>query len=140
MRKLEVEMFAEYVKSLGLIIPATLVTIVLEAIAFARQTKAANASLPGTLFGFLIFGLGFGLLAIVVYHWVGNRYPETSAQVYFWLATGSAVALTLLALIMPLAFKIPWLHVAFWTVENFAWGLGYGWFLPQILGSMSKVG
>ena len=131
-------MFAEYMKSIGLILPATLAAMALEALILARTPKSANASLMGTLFGFLIFGLGFGFLAIFVYHWVGSRWPETASQVYFWLAIGSAVALTLLALIMPLAFKSPWFNVAIWTVENFAWALGYGWFLPQILNSTPK--
>jgi hypothetical protein len=131
-------MFAEYMKSLGLIVPATLVTMALEAVMVARLPKSANASLPGTLFGFLVFGLGFGLLAIAAYHWVGSRWPETAAQVYFYIAVGAAVALTILSLIMPLAFKSSWLNVVIWTVENFAWGLGYGWFLPQILNSMAR--
>ncbi len=132
-------MITEYLKSMGLILPATLVTMALEAIIIARTPKSANPSLMGTLFGFLIFGLGFGLLAIFVYHQVGNRWPETTAQVYLWIAIGSAVILTLLALIMPFAFKMPWLNVAIWTIENFVWALGYGWFLPQILNSLPKA-
>jgi len=131
-------MFAEYMKSIGLILPTTLVTMALQGLIIARMPKSANSSLAGTLFGFLIFGLGFGFLAIFVYHWVGSRWPETAAQVYLWLAIGSAVALTLLALIMPLAFKSPWLNVAIWTLENFGWALGYGLILPRILNSMLK--
>ena len=129
-------MFAEYMKSIGLILPTTLVTMALEALILARAPKSANSSMMGTLFGFLIFGLGFGFLAIFVYHWVGGRWPATAAQVYFWLAVGSAIALTLLSLIMPVFFKSPWLNVAIWTLENFGWALGYGVLLPRILSSL----
>lgn len=131
-------MFAEYMKSIWLILPATLVTMGLEAIIIARTPKSANPSMMGTLFGFLIFGLGFGLLAIFVYHQVGARWPANPAQTYLWIAIGSAVVLTLLALVMPIAFKMPWLNVAIWTVENFLWALGYGLFLPQILNALPK--
>lgn len=132
-------MFTEYTKSIGLILPATLIVTLLEAVIFARAPKAAGSSLPGTLFGFILFGLGFGLLAIFVYHQVELRWPATAAQTYLWIAIGAAVLLTLLALIMPIAFKMPWLNVAIWTVENFVWALGYGWFLPQILNALPKA-
>jgi len=131
-------MFAEYMKSIGLILPATLITMALEAVILTRLPKSANTSFGGTMAGFLVFGLGFGVLAIVVYHWVGSRWPENAAQVYLWLALGSAVVLTLLALIMPLAFKMPWFNVVIWTAENFLWALGYGLFLPQILNALPK--
>ncbi len=132
-------MIAEYMKSLGLIVPATVVTMILEVFVFLRMPRTASSSLVGTMFGFLVFGLGFGFLAILVYHWVGNRWPETAAQVYFWIALGSAILLTMLALIMPVAFKMPWTSAILWTVMNFIWGLGYGWFLPQILNSLAET-
>jgi hypothetical protein len=132
-------MFTEYVKSIGLILPATLITMALEAVILARAPKTAGASMGGTLAGFLVFGLGFGFLAIIVYHWVGSRWPANATQVYLWIALGAAVLLTLLALIMPLAFKMPWLNVAIWTVENFIWALGYGLFLPRILSALAPA-
>ncbi len=130
-------MFTEYMKSIGLILPTTIITMALEAIVLARAPKTAGSSMMGTLFGFLIFGLGFGFLAIFVYHWVGARWPLTADQVYLWLAIGAAVALTLLALIMPIFFKSPWLNVVVWTIENFGWALGYGLLLPRILSSLA---
>jgi hypothetical protein len=132
-------MFAEYVKSIGLILPATLVTMALEAVILARAPKSAGGSIGGSLAGFLVFGLGFGFLAILVYHWVGNRWPANAAQMYLWIALGAAVLLTLLALIMPLAFKMPWLNVVIWSVENFIWALGYGLFLPRILNALAPA-
>jgi hypothetical protein len=39
---------------------------------------------------------------------------------------------------MPLAFKIPWFNVVIWTAENFAYALGYGLLLPQILNALPK--
>jgi multisubunit Na+/H+ antiporter MnhB subunit len=99
--------------------------------------RPANASIGGTLAGFLVFGLGFGFLAIFMYHWVGARWPENASQVYLWIALGAAVALSLLALIMPLFFKSPWFNVAIWTTENFIWALGYGLFLPRILNALA---
>jgi|WetSurMetagenome_2_1015567.scaffolds.fasta_scaffold98796_3 LPXTG-motif cell wall-anchored protein len=42
----------------------------LEALAFKWMPKTGKSSLVGTLFGFLIFGLGFGFLAIYAWHWV----------------------------------------------------------------------
>ncbi len=132
-------MFAEYMKSIGLILPVTLVTVAMEALIVARTPKTANPSLMGTLFGFLIFGLGFGLLAIFVYQKVGARWPENAAQVYLWIAIGSAVLLTVLALIMPPVFKVSWFNAAIWTVENFVWALGYGIFLPQILSGLART-
>jgi len=135
----ETPMFTEYMKSIGLILPATLVTMALEAMILARMPKSANASVGGTMAGFLVFGLGFGFLAIFMYHWVGSRWPENAAQVYLWVALGSAVLLTLLAGIMPLAFKMPWFNVAIWTAMNFLWALGYGIFLPRILNALAQA-
>lgn len=128
-------MFDQYLKAIWIILPITLVTVILEGIRSFWAPKPANAPKSGSLFGILIFGLGFGFLAILVLNWVTAAWSGTANQVYFWLATGSAVALTILAVIMPFFFKFRWADVAVWTVLNFVWGLGYGWFLPQVLNS-----
>jgi len=129
-------MFSEYMKSIGLILPITLMTIALEALIIPRMPNSGNSSTLGVMFGFLIFGLGFGWLAILVYHWVGNRWPDNATLVYLWLAIVSAILFTLLAVGMHFAVKSPWVVVVVWTVMNFLWGLGYGWFLPQVLSSL----
>jgi hypothetical protein len=111
-------MLAEYLKSIWLIVPITLVTIGLEAAAMTRMPKTAGSSLPGTLAGFLIFGLGFGFLAILA---------------YLLLAVGCAVLLTLFGFVARPLIHAPWVVAVLWTLMNFLWGLGYGWFLPRIL-------
>ena len=126
-------MLNEYLKSIWLVLPITLVTIGLEAVAMPRMPKTGSSSLPGTLVGFLIFGLGFGFLAILAYYWVNSRWPANSAQVYLGLALILAVLFTLLGVVMHFAIKSPWLVVVIWTMMNFLWGIGYGWFLPRIL-------
>jgi hypothetical protein len=130
-------MYNEYLKSIWLVLPITLVTVVLEILVMSRMPKSAGSSLGGTLFGFLILGLGFGFLAILAYHWVGNRWHDSAAQVYLLLAIGSAVLLSILAFSMHFVIKSPWSVVALWTSMNFLWGLGYGWFLPRILSGLS---
>ena len=131
-------MYNEYLKSIWLVLPITLVTIVLEILVMSRMPKSTGSSLGGTLFSFLILSLGFGFLAILTYHWVGNRWPDSAAQVYFLLAIGSAVLLSILAFSMHFVIKSPWSVVALWTGMNFLWGLGYGWFLPRILSGLSS--
>ncbi len=126
-------MIEQYLKAIWIIVPITLITVVLEGIRFIWTPKTASSSIGGTVFGMLIFGLGFGFLAILVFNWMAKTWPATAAQSYFWLALASAILLTILAAIMPPVFKMRWADVAIWTVLNFIWGLGYGWFLPQVL-------
>jgi hypothetical protein len=127
-------MLNEYVKSLSLIVPVTVVTMGLETLAFHWMPKTAKSSLVGTLFGFLIFGLGFGFLAIYAWHWVAGRWAENPAQVYLWFGLAGALLFTILAVVMQFAIKSPWRVVGLWTVMNLLWGLSYGWYLPRILG------
>ncbi len=126
-------MIEQYLKAIWIILPITLITVVLQGIRMIWTPKTGSASRGGGLFGILIFGLGFGFLAILVFNWVSGNWSGASSLIYFWLAVGSAVVLTILAAIMPLFFKFRWADVAVWTVLNFLWGLGYGWFLPQVL-------
>jgi hypothetical protein len=127
-------MIDQYLKAIWIIIPITLITVVLEGIRMIWTPKTGSSSKSGSLFGILIFGLGFGFLAIFVYNQIAGAWSETATQIYFWMAVGSAVILTILAFIMPYFFKFRWADVGVWTVLNFVWGLGYGWFLPQVLG------
>jgi hypothetical protein len=131
-------MFNEYMKAFALIAPITLATAFLEVIRILLMKKPLGAAL-GEIFGYLLVGFVFGWIAIQVYHWIGNRWPQSAAQVYFWLAAGLAILLTVMAVIMPIAFKSPWSDVVLWTLMNALWGLGYGWFLPQILAAPKAV-
>ncbi len=126
-------MIDQYLKAIWIILPITLITVVLEGIRMIWMPKTGGTSKSGSLFGILIFGLGFGFLAILVFNWISGTWSGASSQIYFWLAVGSAVVLTILAVIMPFFFKFRWADAAVWTILNFLWGLGYGWFLPQVL-------
>ncbi len=126
-------MIDQYLRAIWIILPITLITVVLEGIRIIWTPKTGSTSKSGSLFGILIFGLGFGFLAILVFNWISRTWSGASSQIYFWLAVGSAIVLTILAAIMPLFFKFRWADAAVWTVLNFLWGLGYGWFLPQVL-------
>jgi len=131
-------MFNEYIKAIWLIAPITLATTVLEIIRILLMKKPLAAGL-GEIFGYVLVGLVFGWIAILVYHWIGSRWPLTAPQVYFWLAAGLAILLTLMAVVMPIVFKSPWSDTVLWTLMNALWGLGYGWFLPQILAAPKPV-
>ena len=126
-------MLNEYMKSILIILPVTLITAALEALRLVWGPKTGNTLVFGTLFGYLIVGLGFGWLAIYVFHWVGGRWPLNAQQVYFWLVFVIAAVLNVLAVGMHFVFKSSWLDVIVWTVMNFLWALGYGWFLPKVL-------
>ncbi len=126
-------MIDQYLKAIWIILPITLITVVLQGIRMIWTPKTDGASRGGGLFGILIFGLGFGFLAILVFNWISGTWSEISTQIYFWLAVGCAIVLTLLAAVMPFFFKFRWADTAVWTILNFVWGLGYGWFLPQVL-------
>lgn len=126
-------MIQQYFNAIWIILPITIVTVLLEGIRTIWTPKTGNQSIGGTLFGILVFSLGFGFLAILVLNSINRNWPGTANQIYFWLAVGCAVALSLLAVIMPPVFKMRWADTVIWTVLNFLWGLGYGWFLPQIL-------
>jgi hypothetical protein len=56
-----------------------------------------------------------------------------TAQAYFLLAVGCAVLLTLFGFVARPLIHAPWVVAVLWTLMNFLWGLGYGWFLPRIL-------
>src|SRR5512135_760181 len=107
-------MIEQYLKAIWIIVPITLITVVLQGVRMIWTPKTGSASQGGSLFGVLIFGLGFGFLAIFVYNWIAGTWSGTSTQIYFWLAVGSAVVLTLLAAVMPLFFKFRWADTAVW--------------------------
>ncbi len=59
-------MVSEFMKSISLILPITVVTMILEAIAVKYMQSAKNFSIAGTMSSFLIGGLIFGFIAIFV--------------------------------------------------------------------------
>lgn len=126
-------MFNEYLKSIWIILPITMATVLLEALRIRMNPRGDQPALFSAAIGYLIAGLVFGWLAILVFNWLTHRWPSNAAQIYFLLAIGAATALTGLAVMMRFVFKSPAADVVIWTVMNYLWGIGYGWFLPQAL-------
>ncbi len=126
-------MWSEFTKSIWIILPIAVLTVILEGVRVIVGPKTGASSPVGTLVGFLIVSLAFGFLAIYVYHFVVTRWPQNPQQVYLWIAIGCAAVLTVLAVVIHFAFKSTWLDVIVWTVINWAFALGYGMFLPKVL-------
>jgi hypothetical protein len=127
-------MWSEFIKSIWIILPAAAIGVVLEGVRAFNGLKPGAPTPIWTLFGFLVISLAFGFLAIIVYHQVSIRWPQNPQQLYLYIAIVCAALLTVLAVVMRFAFKITWLDVIAWTVINWAFGLGYGLYLPKILG------
>jgi hypothetical protein len=131
-------MTQDYMRSIGLILAISVGTAILQAVrAFGPAGK--QAATPGALIGYLVAGMVFGWVSIFIYHWIGSRWPVSAMQIFFWLAFGMTVLLTVMALAMPFTIKSAWLDVAVWTAMNILWGAGYGWFLPQLLKAATQA-
>jgi hypothetical protein len=126
-------MVSEFMKSIWLILPITVVTMILEVIAVKHMQSTQNSSVAGTMSSFLIGGLIFGFIAIFVYHKIQIRWPENTAQMYLWIALGIAILMSVLAVAFRTMVKADWVAVAMWVVMNFLWAIGYGSYLPRIL-------
>ena len=125
-------MFADYVKILPIILPVTLLSCILLAVDNGIRARAGQTSTYGTVGGYLVGGLVFGLLAILVYRWMAGRWAEQSAQYYLWLAIGLAVLFSIAAVVSRFFLKeAPWF---LWIILHFLWALPYGWYLPRLLG------
>lgn len=129
-------MFNEFMKSIWLILPITIITMILEAIASKHMQGTQNSVIAGTMSSFLIMGLVFGFVAIFAYHKVEVRWPENPEQMYLWIALGIAVVLTIFAAAFRTMIKADWVAVVMWTLMNFLWAVGYGVYLPRILGTL----
>ena len=126
-------MVNEFIKSIWLILPITVVTMILEAIAVKHMQSTKNSAIAGTMSSFLISGLVFGFIAIFAYHKIQIRWPENTAQMYLWIALAIAVIMTVFAVAFRTMVKADWVAVAMWVVMNFLWAVGYGVYLPRIL-------
>jgi hypothetical protein len=129
-------MVNEFIKSIWLILPIALVSMILEAIAVKHMQNTQNSSITGTMSSFLIGGLIFGFIAIFAYHKIQVSWPENTAQIYFWIALGIAILMSVLALAFRTMVKADWVAVAMWVVMNFLWAVGYGVYLPRILNTI----
>jgi hypothetical protein len=125
-------MFATYVKALPIIFPVTLISCVLVAINNGFRSRVGQTAAYGTVGGYLMGGLVFGLFAILVYQWMAVRWAAQAAQYYLWLAVGLAVLFSIMAFASRFFLKeTPWV---FWIGIHFLWALPYGWYLPRLLG------
>jgi len=129
-------MVNEFIKSLGLILPMTVIIMILEAVATKHMQGSQNSALAGTMSSFLISGLVFGFIAIFAYHKIAARWPENPDQMYLWIALACAVVFTILAVAFRTMIKADWVAVARWTSMNFGWAIGYGVYLPRILSAI----
>ena len=128
-------MFADFVKAIWIVIPATLLLSALEAFRVLVPPKTAMTANPGSWFSYIISGIVFAFLAIFVYHQVQNRWPQNAGQVYLWIALGLIVLFSVVAIIMPFVMKsASWKDVIVWIAMHLVLGLGYGIFLPKVLG------
>jgi cytochrome bd-type quinol oxidase subunit 2 len=128
-------MINEFVKSIGLILPMTIAIMIMEAVATKHMQGSQNSAIAGTMTSFLISGLVFGFIAIFAYHKIQIRWPENSAQMYLYIALAIAVVLSVLAVAFRTMIKADWVAVVMWILMNFVWAVGYGIYLPRILGA-----
>jgi hypothetical protein len=84
-------MVSEFMKSIWLILPIIVVTMILEAIAVKHMQGTQNSAIAGTMSSFVISGLVFGFIAIFAYHKIQIRWPENTAQMYLWIALAIAI-------------------------------------------------
>ncbi len=129
-------MISEFVKSIGLILPMTVIVMIMEAIVMKHIQGTQNSAIAGTLSSFLISGLVFGFIAIFAYHKIAARWPENTAQMYLWIALAIAIVLSIFAVAFRTMIKADWVAALLWVIMNFVWAVGYGVYLPKILGTL----
>ncbi len=119
-------------------VPITLLSVGLvvwraEAVAGAEEVAAkglaaVRSSLAG---GWLVAGLIFGVMAMLVYRWMLGRWAAEAPRLYLGLAGVLIVALSMLAVV-----ALPMLKrhcLAEYIALHLLWGLGYGWLIPQVI-------
>lgn len=128
-------MLTDFVKAIWIVVPTSLLLAVLEAVRVLLPPKTAMTANAGSWFSYIIGGVVFAFLALFVYQQVQARWPESAGQVFFWIAIGMIVLLSVLAIIMPFVMKsVSWKDVIVWILMHLVLGLGYGIFLPKVLG------
>ncbi len=131
-------MLKNLVPALPLIVVITVVTGIL--VYWRAEQIGAAAAAPGDepasrvslLISYVVASLIFGVAAVVVYGVMEGRYGAAAATNFLRLGVGAAVVLSLLALVaLPLMKRG---GAAEYVALNLLWGLGYGWFLPRLVG------
>lgn len=125
-------MFVHLPRAWWLIAGITGLSVLVTQLGGKAMLETTKANRGGLAAGYLIGGAVFGLVAIQVYLWMGQRWPDTVASVYFWTAIALTAVLTIAAIGMYWVVKDVRV-VTVWVVLNLLWGLGYGWFIPRLL-------
>lgn len=94
--------------------------------------------LPG-IAGRIVLAIAFtiaaviaGLIAQSVYARMLVSRPDAAATTYLWIGLGVAAALTVGGVVVRIVLgRGP---VVAWTLLNLAWGIGYGVWLPRLVG------
>jgi hypothetical protein len=126
-------------KALPVIIPVSLLTglaylalprLMLDRPAVEAKGMAAAAAQQGV--GFVVGSAIFGALIVILYLWVGGRWPGMETEIFVKLGILTFAGFTLLAIVacplMSTTGRIP-----IYTLMNLVWAVGYGWFLPHLL-------
>lgn len=128
-------MFADFIKAIWVVVPTTILLSILEGVRVLLPPKTTLSANPGSWFSYLIGGVVFAFLAIFVFQQVCNRWPANAGQIYLWLAIGLIVLFSIAAIIMPFVLKgASWKDVIVWIAMHLVLGLGYGIYLPRVLG------
>jgi len=93
--------------------------------------------LPG-IAGRIVLAIAFAIAATIAGFIAQSVYgralagrPETAPSLYQWIGLGVATALTVAGIVVYAILKRG--PVVAWTLLNFAWGIGYGMWLPRLL-------
>ena len=81
---------------------------------------------------FAVLSVVFGLVAHAVYGRAVSSRPDTAAQIYAWVGIGLAVLLSIVGVVVATILKRG--PTIAWTLLNLLWGVGYGWWMPTLLG------
>lgn len=117
------------------------VSIVTAAIAYWRAEEMASMPEPAPIAAatrrsftsaYLAASLAFGPVAVAAYRWMEGRLLADAAAGFLKLGGGAALGLSVLALVgLPLMRRK---GTPKFIALNLLWGLGYGYFLPRLIG------
>jgi len=110
----------------------TLLSILLVLLRRHEIGQAYRTRTPGLLISYGIGGILFGIAAIEVYRWIHGIWAQSASQIYLGLAMILAAILTTAAWIMRPVWK-GWATPVIFTIINFFWAAGYGWFIPRLI-------
>ncbi len=108
----------------------TLLSVLLVLLRRHEIGRAYRTRTPALLISYAIGGVLFGIAAIEVYRWVFALWSQAASQIYLGLAVILGLILTTATWIMRPVWKGTATPIIF-TIINFLWAGGYGWFIPR---------